>query len=126
MIVGKRRRARRGAGLRHRLNCRRISLGEQAEVDGELRFRYRDAKHVDILLFTEHRDRELEVVTEMARQIRSEHGRKVAIASSIFRPLLASLLVRPKVVVSTSLAQGPASSRPSFRRFTAIARCTST
>lgn len=58
-------------------------------------------------MFIEHRDRELEVVTDIARTLRERHGLKVAIASAIYHPMLAAALLRPKVVVSTSLAQGP-------------------
>ena len=68
---------------------------------------YRDSRDVDVLIFLEHRDREFEVVTAVARQLRKVHGLKVAVASSVFHPLVAAVLVRPKVIVSTSLALGP-------------------
>ena len=77
---------------------------------------YRDSKAVDVLIFVEHRDRELEVVSEIARTLKEAHGLSVAIASAIYHPMLAAALLRPKVVVSTSLAQGPGFVTSLFQR----------
>lgn len=68
---------------------------------------YRDSTHVDVLIFVEHRDRELEVVAAVARLLREQYHLRVGVASAIFHPLVAAATSRPKVVVSTSLAQGP-------------------
>ncbi len=56
-----------------------------------------------MLLFLEHRDRELEVAGAVGRSLRTRHGMSVAIASTIFHPLLATFRVRPRVVVFPSL-----------------------
>lgn len=74
---------------------------------------YRDGRSVDVLFFVEHRDRELEVVSAVAKILRDRHGLSVAIASAIFHPILSALVIRPRVVVSTGIApaksetQGP-------------------
>lgn len=63
---------------------------------------YRDSYNVDVLLFIEHKDRELEVILEIARKLKFEHGLSVAIASLIFDRLNSLVMVRPKVVVFPS------------------------
>lgn len=74
---------------------------------------YRDSHRVDVLFFVEHRDRELEVVSAIAKDLRERHGLRVAIASTLFHPLLSALTTKPRVVVSTGIApsasenQGP-------------------
>jgi len=67
---------------------------------------YRDAKCVDVLLFVEHRDRELEITCAVAALLRQTYGLRVAIASLLFHPVAAAILVRPKVVVTPSTAFG--------------------
>lgn len=63
---------------------------------------YRDKYNVDVLLFLEHKDRELEVIIEIAKGIKHDYGLSVAIASIVYHRINASLLVRPKVVVFPS------------------------
>ena len=65
---------------------------------------YSDGPVVDVLLFVEHRDRELEVVASIAQLLRERHGLSVAIASTLFDALLSAVSVRPRVVVSTGIA----------------------
>ena len=60
---------------------------------------YFDKIYVDVLLFLEHKDRELEVVVEIARKLRAEYGLSVAIASTVFDRLFSLWMVRPKVVL---------------------------
>ena len=60
---------------------------------------YFDKLHVDVLMFLEHKDRELEVVIEIAKKLKREHGLSVAIASAVFDRLSSLWLIRPKVVL---------------------------
>jgi len=59
---------------------------------------YADGIRVDVLLFWEHKDREIEVIVEIARKLKREHDLSVAIASTVYDRFFA-LLLRPKVVV---------------------------
>lgn len=61
---------------------------------------YRDSHDVDVLIFVEHKDRELETACEIAGRLKREYGLKVAVSSAIFHSLLAAIFVRPKVLVS--------------------------
>lgn len=60
---------------------------------------YFDSLKADVLLFLEHRDRELEVIVEIARRLKRVHGLKVAVASTIFDRTIAPLILRPRTVV---------------------------
>jgi len=60
---------------------------------------YRDKFDVDVLLFLEHKDRELEVIIEIAKILKYDYGLSVAIASALYDRINAPLLVSPKVVV---------------------------
>lgn len=65
---------------------------------------YTDGRHVDVLFFVEHRDRELEVIAAIAHLLKVRFGLSVAVASTIFHPMLSAIALRPKVVVSTGIA----------------------
>jgi len=60
---------------------------------------YADKFNVDVLLFWEHRDREIEVIVEIAKRLKHDHGLAVAIASTVYDRFFSLFLVRPKVVV---------------------------
>jgi len=60
---------------------------------------YADKFNVDVLLFWEHRDREIEVIVKTARKLKHNHGLSVAIASTVYDRFFSLFFVRPKVVV---------------------------
>lgn len=60
---------------------------------------YRDSFFVDVLFFVEHKDRELEVIIEVAKILKQQGKLRIAIASSIFDRFNSIFFVRPKVVV---------------------------
>ena len=60
---------------------------------------YTDKFHVDILLFWEHKDREIEVIIEIAKELKYKHGLKIAIASTVYDRFFALFFTRPKIVV---------------------------
>ena len=64
---------------------------------------------VDVVIFIEHRDRELAIATEIAFQLETL-GRNVAVCSSIYHLMWAIIKLTPKVVVtpSTSFGKGSA------------------
>jgi surface carbohydrate biosynthesis protein len=63
---------------------------------------YRDKYNIDVLLFFEHRDRELEVIIEIAKILKYEYGLSVAIASTLYDRISAPLFIIPKVIVFNS------------------------
>jgi len=63
-------------------------------------------KNIDVLLFIEHKDRELEITLAIAAQLREEFKLNVEIASLIFESYYAALRYTPKVVVTPSTAFG--------------------
>lgn len=63
---------------------------------------YRDRYNVDVLLFLEHKDRELEVVIEIANILKNQYGLTVGIASITFHKINSLCNVRPKVIVFPS------------------------
>lgn len=65
---------------------------------------YKDKTNVDVLLFLEHKDRELEVIASLAKRLRNEHNMSVAIASSVFDRITTAFSVRPKVAVIPSFS----------------------
>ena len=60
---------------------------------------YKDGHKVDILFLIEHRDRELDAVCAIAKELKQKYGLSVAIASLLFHALIAAILIRPKVIV---------------------------
>jgi len=60
---------------------------------------YKDGHKVDILFLIEHRDRELDAVCAIAKELKQKYGLSVAIASLLFHSLIAAILIRPKVIV---------------------------
>lgn len=63
-------------------------------------------KNVDVLLFVEHKDRELEITCEMANILEKQYKLNIAIASLIFEPMSSIFQLNPKVVVTPSTAFG--------------------
>lgn len=63
---------------------------------------YRDCRNIDVLMFFEHKDRELEVIVAIAKILKQKYGLSVAIASITFHKLNSLFCVRPKVVVFPS------------------------
>lgn len=59
---------------------------------------YADRFKIDVLLFWEHRDREVEVIAEVAKRLKHDHGLTVAIASSVYDRFFSLFFIRPKVV----------------------------
>ena len=60
---------------------------------------YVEKFYVDVLLFFEHKDRELDVIVEIAKRLKYDHGLSVAIASTVYDRFFSLFFVRPKVVV---------------------------
>lgn len=77
---------------------------------------YSDSGAVDVLMFVEHRDRELESAAAIARELRQTHRCSVAIASSVFQPVVAALTIRPRVVVAPSMGHDAGSPLALCRR----------
>ena len=63
-------------------------------------------KNIDVLLFIEHKDRELEITLAIAAQLREKYKLNVEIASLIYESYSAALKYTPKVVVTPSTAFG--------------------
>lgn len=66
---------------------------------------YCDKADVDVLLFYEHKDRELEVVIEIAKILKYDYCLSVAIASVLYDRMLVPFLIRPKVIVFHSYGE---------------------
>lgn len=64
------------------------------------------SKNVDVLLFVEHKDRELEITCEIANILEKQYRLNIAIASLIYEPMISVFQVNPKVVVTPSTAFG--------------------
>jgi surface carbohydrate biosynthesis protein len=67
---------------------------------------YIDNKQLDVLIFVEHKDRELEVACELYKELTAKYSLKVGIASLIYHPFISALCLRPKVIVSPSSGFG--------------------
>lgn len=60
---------------------------------------YKDSCKVDILFLIEHRDRELDSICAITKELKLKYKLSVAIASLSFHTLLAAFFIRSKVVV---------------------------
>ena len=60
---------------------------------------YAENFKIDVLLFWEHRDREVEVIVEIAKKLKHDYGLSVAVASTVYDRFFSLFFVRPKVVV---------------------------
>ena len=76
---------------------------------------YRDGSVVDVMFFVEHRDRELEVIAAVTRVLRERYRLSVAVASTLYSPVVSAAFIRPRVVVSTGIAPSKSESHgPEF------------
>lgn len=63
---------------------------------------YRDRYKVDVLFLLEHKDRELEVINEIASKLMLTYGHSSALASIIYHRIIAPILIEAKVIVFPS------------------------
>jgi surface carbohydrate biosynthesis protein len=65
-----------------------------------------NSNNIDVLLFVEHKDRELEITCEIANLLENKYNLQVAIASLIYEPMSSVFKINSKVVVTPSTAFG--------------------